>query len=154
MKILKLLNKKNFSILLIFFLLFFQNLSATDTVDIWNLEEKKDVEKSKNDEINENQKITTEMLFETNNIKKKKLEINEEKNLSEKRINIVGIYDPSENDLSMQMWVNSNGEKILEIIKKINNIDLSTDATEILNIALLTNSYFPNKNWCECRNQK
>jgi len=44
------------------------------------------------------------------------------------------------------MWSYSNGAKILEIINKINNINLSMDATEILNIALLTNSYFPKKN--------
>jgi len=44
------------------------------------------------------------------------------------------------------MWVNSDGSKILEIINKIQKISLSKDAREILNIALLTNSYFPEKN--------
>ena len=47
----------------------------------------------------------------------------------------------------MDMWTNSNGVKILEIIDKIQNINLSKDATEILNIALLTNSYFPKKKY-------
>ena len=70
----------------------------------------------------------------------------EEKNLFSKNINIVGIYDPSDYDLSMYMWSYSNGAKILEIIDKIKNINLSKDAKEILNVALLTNSYFPNKN--------
>ena len=44
------------------------------------------------------------------------------------------------------MWTHSNGVKILEIINKINNINLSQDAKEILNVALLTNSYIPTKN--------
>ena len=44
------------------------------------------------------------------------------------------------------MWTHSNGVKILEIIDKINNINLSEDAKEILNVALLTNSYIPTKN--------
>ena len=46
----------------------------------------------------------------------------------------------------MDMWVNSNGLKILEIINKIEKKKLSKDSAEILNIALLTNSYFPKKN--------
>ena len=45
------------------------------------------------------------------------------------------------------MWVNSDGSKILEIINKIQKISLSKDASEILNIALLTNSYFPEKKY-------
>ena len=48
-------------------------------------------------------------------------------------------------DLSINMWVNSNGKKILEIIEKIQNTNLSEDAIDILNIALLTNSYFTPK---------
>ena len=44
------------------------------------------------------------------------------------------------------MWINSDGSKILEIINKVQKISLSKDAREILNIALLTNSYFPEKN--------
>ena len=39
--------------------------------------------------------------------------VNEEKNLFSKDINIVGIYDPSDNDLTMNMWINSNGKKVL-----------------------------------------
>ena len=44
------------------------------------------------------------------------------------------------------MWVNSNGIKILEIIDKIQKLNLSEDASEILNLTLLTNSYIPKKN--------
>jgi len=44
------------------------------------------------------------------------------------------------------MWENSNGTEILKVSEKIKKIHLSNDATEILNIALLTNSYFPKQN--------
>ena len=47
----------------------------------------------------------------------------------------------------MYMWTHSNGVKILEIIDKINNINLSQDAKEILNVALLTNSYIPTQKY-------
>jgi archaellum biogenesis ATPase FlaH len=44
------------------------------------------------------------------------------------------------------MWSNSNGVQILSLLKKILGIKLSNDAKEILNISLLTNSYFPQQN--------
>ena len=69
------------------------------------------------------------------------VKIKETEDLFSKNINIVGIYDPAENDLTMDMWTNSNGTKILEIINKIQKLDLSIDATEIYNLTLMTNSY-------------
>ena len=44
---------------------------------------------------------------------------------------------------------NSNGDQILKIFKRINKIDLSQDATEILNILLVTNAYYPKLNISE-----
>ena len=41
--------------------------------------------------------------------------------LFSKNLNIVGIFDPEDHDLSIDMWINSNGSKILEIIEKIQN---------------------------------
>ena len=56
------------------------------------------------------------------------------------------MYDPAENGLTIDMWSNSNGEQILNLLNKIQAIKLSSDAKEILNISLLTNSYFPQQN--------
>tara|TARA_B100000767_G_scaffold229996_1_gene220898 strand:- start:239 stop:1696 length:1458 start_codon:yes stop_codon:yes gene_type:complete len=44
------------------------------------------------------------------------------------------------------MWSNSNGDQILNILKRIDKINLSQDATEILNILLLTNAHYPESN--------
>ena len=143
MKILKLLNKKNFSILLVFFSFFLHKLTAEETVDIWNLE--KENNENENNTILENDNNSSESLLSIQS-DKKTIEINEDENILSKKVNIVGIYDPSDNNLSMQMWVNSNGKKILEVIKKIENINLSSDAIDIMNIVLLTNSYIPQKN--------
>jgi len=144
MKILKLLNKKNLSILLS--LLFFQNSYSTEPVDIWNLDKQLDEDNINNNEIVETEDILQNPIFGIQFDKKNDLIINEEKYLLSKNINITGIYDPADNNLSMDMWKNSNGLRILEIMKKIQSISLSEDASNILNIALLTNSYFPNKN--------
>ena len=86
-------------------------------------------------------------IFGIQSDKKNDWIINEEEYLLSKNINITGIYDPADNNLSMDMWKNSNGLRILEIMKKIQNISLSEDASNILNIALLTNSYFPQKTY-------
>ena len=147
MKILKLLNNKSFSILCFFFIVFSQNLFAEDDpVDIWNLEEmpKKEIV-SDNDKTQE-ENINKSKIYETQSYKTSLESIVEDQELSSKKINIVGIYDPEDNDLSIEMWVNSNGANILKIIKKVQKINLSDDATAILNLALLTNSYFPQKN--------
>ena len=139
MKILKLLNKKNLSILISFF--FLQNSYSIEPVDIWNLEKQSNQDNSKTD-IVENEDLLPSTIFNIQNKIKKEISVDEEENLLLKNINIAGIYDPSDNDLSIDMWVNSDGSKILEIINKIQKISLSRDANEILNIALLTNSFF------------
>jgi hypothetical protein len=143
MKLLKLLNKNNLSILISFF--FLQNSYSIEPVDIWNLDKQSNQDNSKN-EIIENENLLPSTIFNIQNKIKKEISVDEEENLLSKNINIAGIYDPADNDLSIDMWVNSDGTKILEIINKIQKITLSKDAKEILNIALLTNSYFPEKN--------
>ena len=144
MKILKSLNKINLSILISFF--FLQNSYSEEPVDIWKIEKKANEESIVNIEIIENQNTSSSSIFKTDSNKNFEIKVDEEKNLLTKNINIVGIYDPVENDLSMDMWTNSNGAIILEIIDKIQNMNLSKDAIEILDLALLTNSYFPEKN--------
>ena len=147
MKILKLLNNKSFSILFFFFIFFSKTLfEENDPVDIWNLEEmpKKEI-LSDNDKTQE-ENINKSKIYETLSYKTSLESIVEDQELSSKKINIVGIYDPEDNDLSIEMWVNSDGANILKIIKKVQKINLSDDATAILNLALLTNSYFPQKN--------
>ena len=143
MKLLKLLNKKNLSILISFF--FLQNSYSNEPVDIWNLEIDSNKDKISENEIIENENLLPSTIFNIQN-EKKEIAVDEEENLLSKNINIAGIYDPSDNDLSIDMWKNSNGLELLKVVEKIQKINLSKDATEILNIALLTNSYFPQKN--------
>ena len=78
--------------------------------------------------------------------KNNEFEIQEDETLFSKKIEIAGLYDPAENGLTIDMWSNSNGEQILNLLNKIQAIKLSNDAKEILNISLLTNSYFPQQN--------
>ena len=108
MKILKLLNNKYFSI--IFILLIGIPVHAEDQpADIWNIEKKKieeqsiEIEKetSENDiEIKEN--------FESNiynmQSEKKISTISLDENLDEQEIKIIGLYDPEDYNLDINMW--------------------------------------------------
>ena len=145
MKIIKLLNKKILLILFIFTILFTYNTNAEDEpADIWNLEKKSEVNSS-------------EVILE--NIDSSEINIEVEKNnsiniidsneLKDNKINIVGLYDPEENGLKIDMWSSSNGEEIKFILNKLNKINLSSDANEILKVVLLTNTYFPQTNITE-----
>jgi hypothetical protein len=142
MKILKLLNRKNLSISIISFLLFLNHLNAQEEpVDIWNLEKKvkenSTITQTKNDDAEEiSINVGASNLNNSSDIIDSDL-------LGQNKINILGLYDPEDNGLSIDMWSNSNGNEIKLILNKLNKTNLSKDAKEILDIALLTNSYFP-----------
>ena len=145
MKNLKLLNKKYLSIIL-FFLFFGFATESQEAIDIWNVEEKKIKEKIIATENTEKKSISQNAIYEMQSKKVLKPNIEEDQALASKEIEIVGLYDPAENGLDINMWSNSNGDQILSIFKRINKIKLSTDAAEILNILLLTNAYYPDTN--------
>tara|TARA_B100001057_G_scaffold294536_1_gene294636 strand:- start:3304 stop:5067 length:1764 start_codon:yes stop_codon:yes gene_type:complete len=149
MKILKLLNKKNFSI--IFFFILTSNIFADDKpIDIWNLSQQ-ETEKVTNDNItNEQEKLNNEPQFDIyKSQKNKKNTIEIDQNLNLKKVKIVGLYDPEDYGLDINMWSNSNGDQLKSIFSKIDKIKLSEDATEIMKISLLTNAHYPQKNISE-----
>ena len=43
------------------------------------------------------------------------------------------------------MWSNSDGDQLKDLITKLNKMNLSQDAIEIVNVSLLTNAYHPKK---------
>ena len=144
MKISKLLNKSYILFIFVFFFLFSSKVFSTEPVDIWNLDKSttEDVEKNINSEIiDDNTKILLKTLSNKNDPNK----IIEKESLESNNVSLVGLYDPEENGLSIDMWSNSNGEQIQDIFNRISKIDLSKDSKHILDIVLLTNSYFPKK---------
>ena len=148
MKILKLLNKKYLSILLIFFLTISLNLKAEEEpVDIWKLEKKDEQDKG---EIIFQNEDSSEINVEMDNaLSTNKINTINSNTLEENKISIVGIYDPEEHGLNIDMWSNSDGNEIKLIFTKLDKINLSKDAKEILDIVLLTNSYLPKQNITE-----
>ena len=144
MQILRLLSKK--FILFFFFLFFFCNIATSDEpVDIWNIKKKND--DGKNNVTNTSTEEDEEISISDNIKNETTISITQETDLSLVKNYLAGLYDPDDNDLSINMWELSDGEKILEIIKKIQKLNLSEDAKEIYNKVILTNSFPPKKNF-------
>ena len=152
MKILRSLSKNFFLIIIIS--LCFNSAAEENPVDIWNIDQKKKIDEiSNNNSLNssseENNQQSSEMsIYEMQAVKENDL-IKLEDNLITKDKEIFGLYDPEDNGLKIDMWINSDGDQLKSIFAKINKIDLSEDASEIMRISLLTNSYFPKKNISE-----
>ena len=147
MKKLELLNKIYFTII-IFVLLHGSITHAEDPVDIWKIEENSQ-KKIKNPEIVEKEKkknVTGNSIYEMQSENNNSFSIEQDETLSSKEAEIIGLYDPAKNGLDINMWKNSDGYRILDVFKRIEKINLSKDAAEILNILLLTNSYYPKLN--------
>jgi len=143
MKNLKLLNKKYLSFIL-FYLFFGTATQSQEPIDIWNIDKKKTTESVDIIESDQEQDTSKNSIYEMQS----KKDDNPNIELDQKLVlnKIVGLYDPAENGLDINMWSNSNGDQILNIFKRINKIDLSEDASEILDILLLTNAHYPEIN--------
>ena len=150
MKILKLLNNKNLSIIIISLLLSFSSIAEEKPVDIWNLD-KKETQNISEENLSVEEK--NEEIFQSSIYKmqsdKKEESIKLDDNLTSKTIKIAGLYDPQDYGLSISMWSNSDGSTLKKLFKNIDKHNLSKDASEILNISLLTNAYYPNQNITE-----
>ena len=156
MKTLKLLNRIFLSILLLFFTFVKISYSEEQPVDIWNIDKSKLKQNSGNDNTETNLKIKDDNLIETFPFDPLKLEpqssikeIKFDQDLSSQKISILGLYDPDEFGLSLNMWSNSDGDQLKNIFAKLNKMNLSNDAKELMNISLLTNAYQPQKNISE-----
>ncbi len=154
MKTLRLLNKLFISILILFFSIT-GNLYAEDQpVDIWNIDKSKTDQTLKSLEINQEEEIqnpkstiNTNIINTGNNEIITEVELDED--LESRKVKILGLYDPDDFGLNINMWLNSDGDQLKNIFAKIEKMNLSKDARELMNISILTNAYHPKKNISE-----
>ena len=146
MKILKLLNKRNLSIVIITLLFPFYLVAEEKPVDIWNID-KQEAESisEENLSIEKKEEISQSSIYKMQSDKNED-SIKLDQDLTSKTIKIAGLYDPEDYGLSISMWSNSDGSTLKKLFKSIDKYKLSKDASEILNISLLTNAYLPNQN--------
>ena len=150
MKSLKSLSKK---FLLVIFVIFtsFKSHSSDKPIDIWSMNEEKNDQNSQSGlPINEINNSSNEISIY------KKIESNDEisgivqdTSLDSKTIKITGLYDPEDYDLDINMWRNSDGYQLKDLFSRIAKINLSEDASELMNISILINAHYPKKNITE-----
>jgi hypothetical protein len=151
MKILKLLNSKYLSILLLIFLTTVTVNAEDEPIDIWNIDQNKIEENSSSNNLNnlETNSSDTELaqpsIFELQSAKEIET-VQVSSDLNSQEIKIIGLYDPEDYDLKIDLWSSSNGDQLKYLFSNINKMQLSKDASELLNIVLLTNAYNPEQN--------
>ena len=139
MKNLKFLNSLTLKILFFLIIAVFGN--ATEPIDIWK----------KNEDLKDGQKVIQENVLKENNtlilkkIEKTETIISEEEN-NIKIQNVYGLFDPAENDLDLNMWINVDGKKLTKLMARLKKKDLSEDFEDFMIKILFTNSYLPEKN--------
>tara|TARA_B100000989_G_scaffold157830_1_gene117863 strand:+ start:207 stop:1979 length:1773 start_codon:yes stop_codon:yes gene_type:complete len=149
MKILRLLNK-NFYYILLFLFLGLNSLAEEQPADIWNLDKESTNNSAQGNKINIEMDIQSKKnkeigIYNMQSENKNNL-IELDKTLETKEIKIVGLYDPDDFDLDINMWSNSDGDQLKNIFLKLEKLKLSNDAKELMNISLLTNAFSPKKN--------
>ena len=149
MKILKLLNSNYLSILIIIFFCTVNASGEDKPIDIWNIDQTKIDEANSN--INSNNIETTGEQKTQSSIYdlQSQKEINTvlvDSSLASQEVKIIGLYDPEDYDLKIDLWSNSNGDQLKYLFTNLKKLNLSKDASELMNIVLLTNSYFPQNN--------
>ena len=138
------LNKKIF--LFFILLIISTELLSEDSVDIWkkkNLNKKNIPTKIENNPL---VKIETNIDINTQPPREIKVSSN---GLSITRNPLFGIYDPNENDLTLDMWENTEGTRIKDTIDRINKIELSSFSEELFANTLFTISKLPSQNMTE-----
>ena len=147
MKTLKLLNRKYLLIIFIYFFLCVDINSEEQPIDIWNVDKEEIEQESLNDSIvvNDDNQISEPSIYDLqSNDQMDTVEV--DSTLNSKELKIIGLYDPEDFDLKIDMWSNSNGAQLKYLFSNLAKMNLSDDASDLMNIVLLTNAYFPNNN--------
>jgi len=127
----------------IFFTIIISNFAfAADPVDIW--ENKENLNEQSN-QISNEKKITIKSPILSDDVNKITIKIDEQK-INNFEQPVIGIFDPEDNNFSLNMWLESDGEDIKNILKRINKLKLSKLSEDLLFQVLFTNAHPPKTN--------
>ena len=110
--------------------------------DIWKKEENSTQEKN---QLDQEEKITIESPIISDDINKVIIKINE-KDIENFEQSVIGLFDPEKNNFNLNMWVESDGNDIKKILKRIDKLKLSKISEDILFNTLFTSAYPPRAN--------
>ena len=132
---------------LTFFILIFATspLISEETVDIW----KKKIKDQSATEIIQSEKIEkkdTQSSLKNSAIQEANIDITNNFENTNNSKPLYGIFDPEENNFSLNMWSQTDGKDIKLAFKRISKIKLSKTAEELFINTILTFAYSPIKN--------
>ena len=132
---------------LLYFTLFFITLILNTTitvaaVDIW---EKKENKNEQENQINFEENTIIKSPILSNNTNKISTNISESE-IDKSEQTMLGLFDPEVNNFNLNMWSDSDGEDIKNILKRINKLKLARLSEDLLFQVLFTNSYPPKTN--------
>jgi hypothetical protein len=122
-------------------IIFFLPLQAEDQIDIWNKEKEKNTEIKRLNKNIPDQQINSNIISKTNINSNIQIENAILDNSQDKKI--FGVYDPAENNFNLNMWSNTDSEKVRSSIKRINKINLSNTSKKIFEKTLFSFAYPP-----------
>ena len=129
-------------LLLIAYIFFFNLSPGIAAVDIW---EKKKNEEQSNNQIEDEENLAIDSPIISDDVNKITIKIKEDE-ISDQEESVIGIFDPAENNFSLDMWSQTDGEDIKKVLKRINKLKLSKLSEDLLFTVLFTNAYSPKKN--------
>ena len=135
----RLLNLNKFLYTLFFLLISLSTSQSEEPIDIWKKDTIPNTQAEKPAEPNNS-------IIETNNALKtniKNIAISEEQTIDSDESELLGIYDPEENNFNLNIWSQSNGEDIKNFFKRVNKIKLSKSAEDYFMQIIMTYSYLP-----------
>ena len=139
-KLLK-LNSKN-SLLFYLIFLFFSSALSNEPVDIWKKKNNQTKQNVQSD-TNNSEKNSSINYQKKNNLEEIKIT---DSNVEDETVDLIGLYDPEENDLKLTMWSNTDGIIIKNTFKRIEKIKLSNFSEKIFVDTIFTYSYDPKSN--------
>ena len=123
--------------------MYFSPLNSEEKIDIWKnkvkkqtIKDKETINKKNSQELNLESIKTIEL--------KQNIQIEEGSlNTNIKESKVYGIYDPADNDFSLNMWSSTKAEEVKSSFKRIEKVKLSQTANHILERIILSFSYAP-----------
>ena len=130
-----------YCLLILFFS--FTSLNSEEKIDIWsNKDNKKIIENKSEIKKKTSQKLNSKSIKEIDLNQNIKIE-NNIINQNQDGNKVSGIFDPAENDFDLNMWSATKAEDVEASLKRVEKINLSNTANDILERIILSFSYPP-----------
>ena len=139
----RLLNSIKLLYTFIFLIIISNFAKAEESVDIWKKEIKKEESLNVPTEKEAKQKIKIKTEEKNQEIVSTDIKISKDIQAENQERNIYGIFDPQQNNFTLEMWSNTKGEDIKSVFNRINKIKLSKSAEDIFINTIMTYSYLP-----------